>query len=128
MAEILMVVSAKEAEDKRKYVELGSGLRLVIKDGRIEGWYFCEKDPFEELLKAEHRAEAFERMAFELKEERDRLLKIAVRLEEICDNCAYGEFHEECDEADCDCSACKSEGCICKGCMDGDCFRPKREE
>lgn len=128
MAEIMLLADAKDGEDGRRYIELEGGLRVVTYKGRIEGWYFCEKDPFEELLKAEHRAEVFERMAFVLKEERDMLLEISVRCTELCEHCSYGGFHDGCDECDCDCSVCKDEGCICRHCEDGSCFFAKAEE
>lgn len=47
-------VKATEAENNRFYIDLEGGLRLVVFEGKIDGWYFPgEKNPVEEYLKKE---------------------------------------------------------------------------
>ena len=109
---------AREAEDGRFYIDLAGGLQLVIYEGKIDGWHFCEESAFEKKLKeAEHRAKVFERMAFEACEERDAAIWAIKREILGCDVCVYvKEEHPECDELDCFCEICKNEECRCRKC------------
>ena len=116
------VEEAFKIEDGR-YVD-GKGVSLVVEDGKIVGFYFPDgaKD-------FEHEAEAFERIAFELKKERDLLIELFKNSFDPCEVCAFNEDHEECDSCDCSCAVCGNSTCKCKNCLNENfCFDARRAE
>ena len=86
-------------ENGQLFLDLSGGLRLVIYEGKIEGWYMLSgpEDP------EEHRAEVFERMAFEASEERDAALWM---IRNVADSCFFCANRNEC-------SVDEEPGCLC---------------
>ncbi|MBR3610038.1 MAG: hypothetical protein IKL57_01050 [Oscillospiraceae bacterium] len=88
----------------------------------------------EELEKAWHRAEVFERMAFKLQEERELLIWFLRKVCNgtwfcDCDGCANAEQFGACGDIDKSCRGCEREGtCPCGTCERGSnlVFDPER--
>lgn len=67
-------------------------------------------------MDAEHRAETFERMAFEIKEERDALLFLFTHGYGTCDVCINRKEAEK-ENCEMDCNVCGLCICPCKNCL-----------
>lgn len=100
-------------ENGQLFLDLPGGLRLVIYEGKIEGWYLLSGPENPE----EHRAEVFERMAFEASEERDAALWMIRNAADVCRYCANRNECSVDEEPDCLC--CLDGSCPCKECISG---------
>lgn len=100
-------------ENGQLYLDLPGGLRLVIYEGKVEGWYMLSGPENPE----ERRAEVFERMAFEASEERDAALWM---IRNGADACIYCANRNECSvDEEPDCLCCLDGSCPCKECISG---------